>query len=220
MFTANPVIAADVVKLFNLLTGYLHKPHFEKLLVAPINMKSRFLELIDREVKHQKAGRGGHLIAKMNGLEDPDVVEALYDASAVGVAIDLIVRGICRLRPGLQGRSETVRVISIVGRFLEHARIFYFANGGTPEFYLGSADWMARNLLYRVEAAVPVEDPALQDELKTILDLQLSDNVKAWELQRDGRYVKRQPAAGEEPRSSQELLMQRALARSFRPRVG
>jgi polyphosphate kinase len=129
------------------------------------------------------------------------------------VRIDLIVRGICRLRPGLPGRSETIRVISIVGRFLEHSRIFTFANGGRPEYFLGSADWMARNLDYRVEAIVPVEDARIQEELRAILDLQLGDNVKAWDMRPDGSYVQRRPADGEEPRSSQDLLMQRALER-------
>jgi polyphosphate kinase len=213
LLTCREDIADDVVQLFNMLTGYVHKPRFKKLLVAPINMRQRFLDLIQREVDHQMAGRDGHIVAKMNALEDKAIAEALYAASAVGVRIDLIVRGICRLRPGLPGRSETIRVISIVGRFLEHARIFYFANGGRPEYFIGSADWMARNLDSRVEAIVPVEDPRVQEELKAILDLQLGDNVKAWDMRPDGSYVQRRPANGEEARSSQELLMQRALER-------
>jgi polyphosphate kinase len=213
LLTASEELGDDVAQLFNLLTGYVHKPSFKKLLVAPINMRQRFLELIAREVRHQKAGRGGHIIAKMNSLEDPEIIEALYAASAAGVEMDLVVRGICRLRPGLPGQSETVRVISIVGRFLEHARIFYFGNGGAPEYFFGSADWMSRNLDYRVEAITPVEEPRLQEELKAILDLQLGDNVKAWDMRADGTYVKRRPAPGEAPRNSQELLMQRALER-------
>jgi polyphosphate kinase len=216
LLTCREDIADDVVQLFNMLTGYVHKPRFKKLLVAPINMRQRFLELIQREVDHQEAGRGGHIVAKMNALEDKAISEALYAASAAGVRIDLIVRGICRLRPGLPGHSETIRIISIVGRFLEHSRIFSFANGGKPEYFLGSADWMARNLDYRVEAIVPVEDPRVQEELKAILDLQLGDNVKAWDMRPDGSYVQRRPADGEEPRSSQELLMQRALERAGR----
>jgi polyphosphate kinase len=219
LLTANPVIASDVVKLFNMLTGYLHRPKFEKLLVAPVNMKSRFLALIRREIKHQKAGKGGHLIAKMNGLEDPDVVDALYEASQAGVEIDLVVRGICRLRPGVPELSETIRVLSIVGRFLEHTRLYYFANGGDPEYYLGSADWMSRNLRYRVEAVVPVEDPALQSELRQILDHQLADNVQAWQLESDGSYTRRAPGPGEEARSSQEQLMERALGHSARAKT-
>ncbi len=216
LFTAREDIAGDAVQLFNMLTGYVHKPRFQKLLVAPINMRPRFLELIEYEVQHQRAGRGGRIIAKMNALDDRQIIEALYDASAAGVEIDLIVRGICRLRPGLPGRSETIRVLSIVGRFLEHTRIFCFGNAGRPEYYIGSADWMSRNLDARVEAIAPVEDPRLQEELQTILDLQLGDNVKAWDMQADGSYVQRRPspgAPGEEPRSSQDLLMQRALER-------
>lgn len=213
LFTCDEAIAQDVAQLFNMLTGFVYRPQFKKLLVAPTTMRQRFLEMIAREVEHQKAGHGGHIIAKMNALDDRQIIEALYDASAAGVEIDLIVRGICRLRPGAPGRGETIRVISIVGRLLEHARIFYFANGGAPEYYIGSADWMARNLDARVEAAVPIEDPRLQEEIKTILDLQLADNVKAWDMQADGSYVQRRPAAGEEPRSSQDTLMQRALER-------
>jgi polyphosphate kinase len=217
LFTVREDIAEDVVQLFNMLTGYVHKPQFKKLLVAPVNMRQRFLELIEREVAHQQAGRGGHVIAKMNSLEDRQIVEALYAASAAGVEIDLIVRGICRLRPGLPGQSETIRVISIVGRYLEHARIFYFANAGKPDYFIGSADWMSRNLDFRVEAIVPVEEPRLQDELKAILDLQLADNVKAWDMRADGTYTQRTPPSEEEARSSQDQLMQRALERAGRP---
>jgi polyphosphate kinase len=217
LFTCNEEIAADVAQLFNMLTGYVHRPRFNKLLVAPINMRSRFLELIRREIEHRRAGRGGHIIAKMNSLEDREIVEALYEASAAGVEMDLVVRGICRLRPGLPGQSETIRVVSIIGRFLEHARIFYFANAGRPDYFIGSADWMSRNLDYRVEAIVPVEDARLQEELKAILDVQLADNVKAWDLRADGSYHRRRPAPDEPARSSQEILMQRALDRAGRP---
>jgi polyphosphate kinase len=216
LLTCREDIAEDVVQLFNMLTGYVYQPRFKKLLVAPVNMRQRFLELIAREVEHQRAGRGGHIIAKMNSLEDRQIVEALYEASAAGVEIDLIVRGICRLRPGVPGRSETIRVVSIVGRFLEHSRIFYFANGREPEYFLGSADWMSRNLDFRVEAIVPVEDPRVQEELKAILDIHLGDNVKSWDMQSDGTYIQRRPTNGEEPRSSQEILMQRALERAGR----
>ncbi len=180
LFTTDEALAADVAQLFNMLTGYVHKPHFKKLLVAPINMRQRFLELIRREVEHAREGRGGHIVAKMNSLEDREIVEALYAASAAGV---------------------------------EHARIFYFANASRPEFFIGSADWMSRNLDYRVEAIAPVEDARLQEELKAILDLQLADNVKAWDLRADGSYHQRHPAADEPQRSSQDVLMQRALDR-------
>jgi polyphosphate kinase len=219
LFSCDEVLAQDVAQLFNMLTGLVYKPQFRKLLVAPITMRQRFLEMIAREVEHQQAGRGGRIIAKMNALDDKQIIDALYDASAAGVEIDLIVRGICRLSPGVPGRSETIRVISIVGRYLEHARIFCFGNGGSggkPEYYLGSADWMTRNLDARVEAAVPVEEPRLQEEVQAILDLQLADNCKAWDMQPDGTYLQRQPAPGEEPRSSQDLLMQRALERAGR----
>ena len=216
LFTADEELSQDVLQLFNMLTGFVYQPQFRKLLVAPVSMRQRFLEMIAREVEHQKAGRGGHIIAKMNALDDKQMTEALYEASAAGVEIDLVVRGICRLRPGLPGRSETIRVISIVGRLLEHARIFYFANGGKPEYYIGSADWMSRNLDARVEAAVPIEDPRIQEEIQAILDLQLADNCKAWDMQSDGSYVQRRPAPGDEPRCSQDLLMQRALERAGR----
>ena len=213
IFTADPDIAQDVAQLFNMLTGFVHQPKFRKLLVAPVNMRRRFLAMIEREVEHHRAGKGGHIIAKMNALDDRQIIEALYEASAAGVEIDLIVRGICRLRPGLPGQSETIRVISIVGRFLEHARIFYFANAGKPEHYIGSADWMTRNLDARVEATVPIENPRLQEEVRAVLDLQLADNVKAWDMRPDGSYVQRTPAPGDEARSSQDLLMQRAAER-------
>jgi polyphosphate kinase len=216
LFTASEEIAQDVAQLFNMLTGFVYRPKFKKLLVAPISMRQRFLEMIDREVRHHRKGKGGHIIAKMNALDDRQIIDALYEASAAGVEIDLIVRGICQLRPGLPGKSETIRVISIVGRFLEHARIFWFANGGRPETYIGSGDWMTRNLDARVEAAVPIEDPRLQEEVKAILDLQLADNVKAWDMQADGSYVQRRAGEGEEPRSSQDLLMQQALERAGR----
>jgi polyphosphate kinase len=216
ILTACEDFAEDAVQLFNMLTGYVHKPQFKKLLVAPVNMRQRFLDLIEREVAHQEAGRGGQIIAKMNSLDDRQIIEALYAASQAGVEVDLIVRGICRLRPGLPGKSETIRVISIVGRFLEHARIFYFANAGRPEYFIGSADWMSRNLDFRVEAIAPVEDPRLQEELKAILELQLADNVKAWDMCADGSYVQRTPGPGGQPRSSQDLLMQRALERAGR----
>jgi polyphosphate kinase len=219
LFTSRPEITTEVVQVFNVLTGYVHRPEFKKLLVAPFNMKERFLELIEREITHAEAGRRGWIQAKMNALEDTEVVEALYRASQAGVEIDLVVRGICRLRPGVPGLSESIRVISIVGRFLEHPRLFVFGNAGKPEYYLGSADWMVRNLEYRVEVVVPVEEPSLQAELQTILDLQLADNAKAWDMRSDGTWEKRVPAAGEPRRASQEQLMERARNRELH-RVG
>ena len=213
LLSARPELGEDLGELFNYLTGYAAAPRFARLLVAPVNMRQRFLELIAGEVGHQQEGREGRVVAKMNALEDPEIVDALYWAAGEGVRVDLVVRGLCRLRPGLSGRSDTVRVVSIVGRFLEHARIYHFANGGQPLYFIGSADWMSRNLDYRVEAMVPVEAPALQAELQSILDLQLGDNLKAWDLGAGGSWRQRRPAPGEAPRSSQRLLMQRALRR-------
>jgi polyphosphate kinase len=213
LLTARADVARDVGLLFNLLTGFVVEPRFEKLLVAPATMRRRFEELIEREIEHQKAGRGGRIVAKMNSLEDSEMVQRLYAASRAGVEIDLVVRGLCRLRPGLEGVSDRIRVISIVGRFLEHSRIFLFGNGGAPEVFLGSADWMARNLNGRVEAITPVEEPALRDELRSILDIHLADNAKAWDLHADGRWTKRVPPTPEERRSSQELLMARAMGK-------
>ncbi len=217
LFSCRPEIAADLTQLFNLLTGFAGDPQFQRLLVAPFSMRRRFLEMIEREIEHQRAGRGGRIVAKMNALEDSKIVRALYRASQEGVTIDLVVRGVCRLRPGVPGLSESVRVISIVGRFLEHARIFSFGNGGEPEYYFGSADWMSRNLDYRVEAITPVEDPALRDEIRQILDLQLADNVKAWRLQSDGSWARVVARPGDPEVSSQRALQERATARSARP---
>ncbi len=217
LFTCDPELAADAAQLFNLLTlGHIGEPSFSRLLVAPIGMRKGSLELIRREIEHARGGRGGRIVAKMNSLEDPEIVRALYDASAAGVEVDLIVRGVCRLRPGLPGKSETIRVVSIVGRFLEHARIFVFGNAGQPEYFLASADWMSRNLDWRVEAMVPVSSPALRAELQAILDHQLADNCKAWEMRADGSYEQRRPTAGELPRPSQAVLMENALRRVAR----
>jgi polyphosphate kinase len=193
LFTCSPSIGADVSDLFNSLTGISRQRLYRKLLVAPANMKERFLELIDRESQHARAGRRARIVAKMNALVDPDVIDALYHASQAGVEIDLIVRGICCLRPGLAGVSERIRVMSIIGRFLEHSRIWHFLNGGQDELYIGSADWMPRNFLRRVEAVVPVETPALQDRLRSLLAACLEDNRQAWDLGADGRWIQRRP---------------------------
>jgi polyphosphate kinase len=217
LFTCDPEIAGDTAQLFNLLTsGHLGEQRFARLLVAPSGMRQGFLSRIAREADHARAGRGGRIQAKMNSLEDPEIVRALYDASVAGVEIDLVVRGVCRLRPGLPGLSERIRVISIVGRFLEHARIFHFANAGAPESFIGSADWMSRNLDRRVEAAVPVAAPELRAELQEILETQLADNCQAWDLRGDGSYERRRPAAGEAPRPSQQRMMAWARARAAR----
>ncbi len=163
------------------------------MIVAPGDMRQRFFEMIAREREHAEQGRGGRIIAKMNALVDTDMIENLYAASQAGVEVDLIVRGICCLRPGVPGVSDRIRVISIVGRFLEHSRIFYFRNAGEEEYYFGSADWMPRNFDRRVEAVTPVDGEALQSRLKSVLDTCLADNRQAWELLADGSYVQRQP---------------------------
>lgn len=207
LFTCSPSIGADVSDLFNALTGFSRQQLYRKLLVAPANMRRRFVELIDREAAHAQEGRGGHIIAKMNALVDPDAILALYRASAAGVTIDLIVRGVCCLRAGMPGVSENITVRSIIGRFLEHSRIFFFANGGEPEYYLGSADWMPRNFDRRVETVAPIEAPVLHERLASLLHTCLDDNRQAWMLQPDGTYVQRTPAAGEPERGTHARLL-------------
>ena len=203
-------LGADLTDLFNYLTGYSRQQAYRKLLVAPVNLRTRITAFIQQEIRHSQDGGQGRIIAKMNSLVDPDMIATLYEASQAGVQIDLIIRGICCLRPGLQGVSENIRVISIVGRYLEHSRIFYFENAGDERVFIGSADWMPRNLDRRVEAVTPVEDPRLIQDLKKILEISLQDNRQAWELQPDGNYIQRQPAEGEEERSSQTILMKMA----------
>ena len=206
LFTASPSIGADLSDLFNSLTGFSRQRVFRKLLVAPANMRERFLELIANETLAAREGRNGRIIAKMNALVDPGIIEALYEASQAGVEIDLIVRGICCLRPGVPGVSERIRVTSIVGRFLEHSRLFYFANGAEERYFLGSADWMPRNLDRRVEAITPVEDRTLHARLQALLETCLADNRQAWELRPDGTYVQRTPQDDVE-RATHRLLL-------------
>lgn len=205
-------LGADLSDLFNYLTGYSRHDAYRKLLVAPLTLRSRMQELIERETRHALDGHGGRIIAKMNSLVDADMIRLLYLASQAGVRVDLIVRGICCLRPGLPGVSENIRVISVIGRYLEHSRVFYFENRGEEDIYIGSADWMTRNLDRRVEAVVPIEDASLKQELKVVLNILLEDNRQAWEMRPDGQYVQRQVASGEEERASQPRLMARALA--------
>lgn len=203
LFTCNPPLTADLVELFHYLTGRSIKKDFRRLLVAPTNMRRRFMEMIAREAGHaeQWQQRGGdpadphrpHIIAKMNSLEDQLLCRALYDASQAGVRIELIVRGFCCLYPGVPGLSENISVQSVIGRFLEHSRIFYFSNAGRPEYYIGSADWMYRNLNNRVECITPVDEPALQQRLHQILSILLADRRQAWDMGPDGGYVQRQP---------------------------
>ncbi len=206
LFTCSPSIGADLSDLFNALTGFSRQRLYRKLIVAPGDMRQRFQEMIRRESEHAAAGRGGRIIAKMNALVDVETIENLYEASRAGVEIDLIVRGICCLRPGVAGVSDRIRVTSIVGRFLEHSRIFYCANGGDEEYYIGSADWMPRNFDRRVEAATPIEDKSLHPRLKSLLETCLSDNRQAWELEPDGSYIQRVPH-GEPEHAAHKILL-------------
>jgi polyphosphate kinase len=206
LFTASPSIGADLSDLFNSLTGFSRQRVYRKLLVAPGNMRDRFLELIENEAHVAREGRPARIIAKMNALVDPGIISALYEASQAGVEIDLIVRGICCLRPGVPGVSERIRVISIIGRFLEHSRVFYFANGGDDEYYIGSADWMPRNLDRRVEVVTPVVDKALHPRLRGVLETCLADNRQAWELRVDGSYEQRSPGDDAE-RATHRILL-------------
>ncbi|MDB4953707.1 MAG: Polyphosphate kinase [Myxococcales bacterium] len=211
LFTCDDAIGRDLTELFNYLTtGYKPRRKYAKLLVAPKMLKAALLEKIEREIALVGSGERGHIQWKLNALEDVDIVRALYRASQRGVTIDLIVRDTCRLRPGLDGVSSTIKVISVIGRFLEHERIYYFHNGGRPEYYIGSADAMQRNLEKRVEVLVPIEDPRLHAELRFILDTHLSDQRGAWDMMPDGSYVQR---VGLNAKHSQVQLIERTERR-------
>jgi polyphosphate kinase len=206
LFTVSRSIGADITDLFNALTGFSRQRLYRKILVAPANMRDRLMEMIRRETVLASAGKSGRIIAKMNSIVDEQIIEALYDASRAGVEIDLIVRGICCLRPGVPGASDNIRVMSVIGRFLEHSRLFYFANDTEPEYYIGSADWMTRNFDRRVEAIVPVDDVLLHEKLYAILRTSLEDNREAWDLAPDGSYTQRNP--GTAPvRATQEMFL-------------
>ena len=199
MFTADHEIGADATEFFNYLTGCSRQTEYRKLLVAPVSLREKVSALIDREIEHQRAGQSGHIIAKLNRMADKQMIQKLYEASEAGVQIDLIVRGICMLRPGVSGLSENIRVRNIVGRFLEHSRVYWFANGGDDEIYIGSADWMSRNLNNRIEVIAPVENQMMKSYLRhVILPAYLRDNSKAHELMPDGTYVKVERQPGEE----------------------
>ncbi|HVH10318.1 MAG TPA: polyphosphate kinase 1 [Gemmatimonadales bacterium] len=207
LFTSNADIGEDTSALFNLLTGYAEGYRWKKLLVAPLGLREQILGLIEREEQHARAGRTGRIIVKMNALVEPSVIDALYRASQAGVTIDLVVRGICCLRPGLRGVSDTIRVTSIVDKFLEHSRVFYFENSGHPALYLGSADWMPRNFWRRIEVMFPIENPALQARIMgDIMRLVLGDTAKTRELLPDGTYRRRVASAAEPPVRSQVTL--------------
>jgi polyphosphate kinase len=221
LFTCDPKITDDVVNLFHFLTGHADQPEFASLLVAPVSMRPKLLDLIQREIQNQRAGLPARIVAKMNQLEDPEMIEALCEASNAGVSIDLIIRGFCCLRPGVPHRSENIRIRSIIGRFLEHSRIFHFANGREQpvegEFYIGSADWMFRNLSKRIEVVTPVWTDGLKQRLWEILDICLRDRRQAWVLESDGIYVQLHPdpgAIGPEAAGTHRTLMDLALARA------
>ena len=204
LLTADEEIGADATEFFNYLTGFSEQQDYRRLFVSPVNLREKLTALIERETAHALAGRPAHIAAKLNRLADPAIIQSLYDASEAGVSIDLIVRGICMLRPGVPGLSENIRVRAIVGRFLEHSRIFYFLNDGDEKVFIGSPDWMPRNLNRRVEVVCPIDDPALAKYLKDeVLDSYLRDNVNARELQPDGSYVRVQPSANDDPFDSQ-----------------
>ena len=210
MMTCSEAIGEDATAVFNMLSGYSEPLSWNKLSLAPLWLKDRFLYLIGREAEHARNGEKGHIVAKMNSLCDRDVIAALYEASAAGVKIDLIIRGICCLKVGIPGVSENITVRSIVGTFLEHCRIFYFENAGKSEVYCGSADWMPRNLERRVEILFPVEDPKLKEKLIHILDVQMADTMKAQVLLSDGSYEK-VDRRGKEPVTAQEVFCQEAM---------
>jgi polyphosphate kinase len=219
LFTSHPDFGEDVTNIFNLLTGVCHFQSTRKLLVAPFTLHETMLELIRREAANAQAGKPARIIAKMNALVDREIIEALYRASQAGVKIDLIVRGICCLRPGQPGISENIGVRSIVGRFLEHSRIFYFENGGDSKVYIGSADWMPRNFFRRIEVAAPVEDPALKERIiQQILEVQLADNSKTSILDQDGNYSRPVHRKETKPRHSQNEFMTLALGGSKKVR--
>jgi len=210
ILSCDQAIGADVATLFNELTGAISAPDYDKMLVAPHNMYNRFIKLIQREIQHCKEGRPSGIRAKMNQIQDERIITELYLASQAGVPISLNVRGLCCLRAGVPGLSENIRVFSTLGRFLEHGRIYRFENGGEPEFFIGSADWMRRNLDRRMESIMPVTNPKVKEELEEILLVLENDNCSAWDMQPDGNYVLRQPKEGEEYRCAQKIFIELA----------
>ncbi len=214
LLTCNPALGQDLVHLFHSLTGYAPDQNYRKVMVAPRNMRKIFYDLIRQEIAFQQSDGSGRIIAKMNGLDDVRLIRKLYEASQTGVQIDLIIRGHSRLRPGLKGYSDNIRIISILGRFLEHDRIFYFHNNGQPLTYIGSADWRGRNLNRRVELITPIEEPTLQKRLIQILEEALNDNRLAWELDAEGNYLQRRPDDAKDKHNFHKILMKQALKRA------
>jgi polyphosphate kinase len=207
ILSCHEALGADVSELFNTLTGFSRQRDYRALLVAPLMLRDQLLALIGREATNARDGRLARIVAKMNALVDNEVIDALCEASNAGVEIDLLVRGICCLKPGVPGESERIRVVSVVGRFLEHSRLWRFENGGQPEYYLGSADWMPRNLERRVEAMVPIFDKSLHPRLEAVLNVYLTDNRQAWDLHADGTWAQRHRGDDEEERASQRRLL-------------
>jgi polyphosphate kinase len=207
LFSCRPELGADLTDLFNYLTGYSQQRAYRKLLVSPVNARESFDRLIQQEIDNVQSGGSGRIVAKMNSLVDPNTIANLYRASQAGVSIDLIIRGMCCLRPGVSAVSENIRVISIIGRFLEHSRIYYFHNGGEEKILIGSADWMTRNLDRRVEVITPIEDPDISKDLQEILGIMLADNRQAWDMQSDGSYIQRRPHHVNDEQSTQQILM-------------
>jgi polyphosphate kinase len=215
MFTCDEAIGADATDLFNFLTGYSAQSDYRKLLVAPVNLRKKLTALIQREIEHAKKGEKARLIFKANSIVDPRMIQLLYTASQAGVKIDLLVRGMCSLRPGVKGVSENIRVISIVGRYLEHSRIFYFLNGGAEEIYLGSADLMERNLNHRVEVVFPIENlEHIQHLRENVLAAYLRDNTRARLMEPDGTYSRLKPKDGDNMLDIQEWLMNRSYKKA------
>jgi polyphosphate kinase len=213
LFTNNEEIAGDVSNLFNYLTGYSDKTDYGQLMVAPVNLRSRLETTITREIEIARRGDKAHLIFKLNSLAEPETIRLLYEASRAGVRIQLLVRGICCLRPGVAGVSENIEVTSIVGRFLEHSRVYYFHNGGEEEIYIGSADLMSRNIDHRVEVLAPIRDPGLVRSIRDgVLKTYLADNVKARQMNAAGNYTRKRVAGGKGPVNSQEWLLERRRA--------
>ena len=212
LLTADVALGEDVSKLFSQLIGMGKTLRMKKLLHAPFTLKKTLLDLIAKETAAAAEGKPAHIIAKFNSLTDPKVIRALYKASQTGVKIDLVVRGMCCLRPGIAGVSHNIHVRSIIGRFLEHTRVFYFLNGGDEQIYLSSADWMERNLDKRVETCFPVEGKKLITRVKKELESYLTDNTQAWVLQSDGRYLRQQPTGNQNPRSAQSGLLEKLTA--------
>jgi polyphosphate kinase len=210
ILTADPALCAEVASVFNALTGTTPYPERTRMLIAPVSMRDRFFDLIRREAEHAQAGRPCGIYAKMNQLQDPDVIRELYRASQAGVPITLNVRGLSCLRPGMAGLSDTIRLYSVVGRYLEHSRLYRFANGGNAEYFIGSADWMHRNLTNRIETVVPVQDPALRRALDEVIEVYETDNCSAWDCGPDGTYVQRRPAPGETRRAAQAVFLEKA----------